>query len=175
MNEIYSIWDMEKNTIAGEYSMENIIEHAGELPRKRKFLSCYATYGSDADTKILHDNNGNLVKEFDILSLEITEDLMKTPFSNSNLGKSLEKEGNVKNIVTILNERNKNYELYYVRNDGYILRNPDGEAESICVGNNVDFIFYLVKKGACVVANSKTHPNYIKSIMEPLENEKDER
>ena len=144
MNEVYAIWDVEKNTITGEYSMEDIIGHAKTLPKERKFLSCYAIYGSETETKVLHDHNGNMVKEFDVLTLPVTEELMETSFNNSNLGKDLKKEGNVKNVIVALSERNRLYEIFYERDDGYIKRYLDGKIKSEGVAKDDDFIFKAI-------------------------------
>lgn len=168
MNELYAVWDKDSNTISGEYSIEELIANSENLPKNREFLTSYFKEGENYK-KYLRDDNGVLVKEFDVLQLEITEELMATSFCSSNLAKDIVEKGNVKSVIITLSDKDWYYSIYYVRNNGYINRNPEGIGPyDEAVGKRDDFIFYFVQKGALVVSNLKTNPDYIMEMLQPL-------
>ena len=173
MREIFAVWDKDNNTITGEYSIEDLISKGGELPKNRAFLTSFDIYGNENKPEYLRDSNKVLIKEFDVLTLDITEDLMSTTFSNSNIGKDLEKHPEVKQIILALGEREKLWELFYADQNGLIEQREDGDPKHEAMSDGPLFVSYLVQKGACVAANLKTQPDFITSRLRPLESEKE--
>ncbi len=173
MREIFAVWDKDNNTISEEYSINALIANGDNLPKNRAFLSNFVTYGDEKKPEHLRDNNKTLIKEFDVLSLDITEDLMNTTFSNSNIGKELAERPEVKQVILALGEREHFWELFYADQDGLIEQFENGEPKGEATGYGALFPTYLVNKGACVAANLKTQPDFITSRLRPLESEKE--
>lgn len=170
MREIYAVWGIDNNKIYGEYSIDELIAQGDQLPKNRAFLSNYETYGRDDDPKYLRDNNETLIKEFDVLSLDITEKLLNSTFGNSNIGKDLLKHPDVKQVIVTLGERAGLWRLYYADQDGHISRNEDDTPKTEAMAKNTDFICYLVAKGALVTANIKTQPDFITDLLHQADN-----
>ena len=173
MREIFAVWDKDNNTISVEYSIDDIILKGSEFPKNRAFLASFGVYGDENKPEYLRDNNQVLIKEFDVLILDITEDLMNTTFSNSNIGKELAEHPEVKHVILALGEREQFWELFYADQDGLIGQWENGEPKHEATGSGTLFPTYLVNKGACVQANLKTQPDFITSRLRPLESEKE--
>ena len=175
MNDLFAIFDTDKNIISGEYSIEDLIDKAKELPNHRKFLSYYGM-GSKDKYHVLRDNKNHPVKEGDYLSLEITEDLMATSFNNSNLGIAIKREGDIKSVLLAMNDKDDDYQLYFVRTNGYVNRKEEGfgEIQSVASGDDKLFPAYFLTKGAVIVANAYTDPEYLTLLTAPMRKEKED-
>lgn len=124
-------------------------------------------YGKDlllrSDTFIqylgYHDFNSVEVYEGDVLELKITDELMnhkENMFFNSNIGKYIEKEGNITSVI-LVNKYDKDcmsmdYEIYFCR-DCKIERDNDGIPDIGSMGDDKMFPQYLCCKGAVIIGN----------------------
>lgn len=99
------------------------------------------------------------VYEGDVLELKVTKELMNhdyDTFFNSNLGKYIEKEGNITSVI-LVNKYDKDcmsmdYEIYFCR-DCKIERDNDGIPDIGSMGDDKMFPQYLCCKGAVIIGN----------------------
>lgn len=114
-----------------------------------------------------HDSDGKEVYEGDVLILNITEDLMNheiSSFYNSNLGRIIEREGDITNVILVNNPNKQfmsmDYTIYFCRN-GRIARDEDGDFQVVCLGDDKAFPQYLCNKGAIVLGNIIEDKNFL--------------
>lgn len=124
----------------------------------------------------IHDANKTEVYEGDILELKITPELMdhnKNTFFNSNLGKLIEKEPDITSVILAFQADNRTlctpYEVYFMRKNSITNQSRldrDDDNNPVYYGGASDTMFpeYLCQKGAVIVANSITDPEYLQSL-----------
>lgn len=118
-----------------------------------------------------NDFNKEEVYEGDVLELKITEELMdhnKNMFFNSNIGKYIEKEGNITSVI-LLNRANKrcmsmNYEVYFCVNGKIERFEDDNSLKSSCIGEDSNFPQYLCSKGATIIGNIIMDENILENM-----------
>lgn len=118
----------------------------------------------------LHDADDKELYQGDMIELEITEELMKTSFRSSNLGKYCEKHPEITHIILEFKMRDiisMNYNIYPKIN-GKINYEKDGEAEKLASGEDSNFPQYLIQKGAKYIGNILEQPDLFKRQYIPL-------
>lgn len=102
----------------------------------------------------LKDSEGISVYEGAILSLKITDELLQTTFTNSNIGKAVVEQG-LSELILILEDSklaSKQYSLYFKKGTEYI-RDSKGGLKVQAKGADIYFPAYLIQRGAKVVGN----------------------
>lgn len=102
--------------------------------------------------------------EGDVIELKITDELMKTSFSNSNLGKYIKENPNITSIVlehkTDSSCVSMDYDVY-AKVDGEFVYRSDKKVKTIASGEDTMFPKYLVSKGAVYIGNVMENPYLI--------------
>ena len=114
---------------------------------------------------MLNDANEQKIYRGDILGLEITEELMKTSFSNSNLGKAVNERGVTRVLLYFKHDTkhiNARYEIYF-EIDGKLTSDEDGDVNVEAIGDDMNFPIYFITKGAIVVGNIFDNPELLKA------------
>ena len=148
----------EESGLTDIYTLQDLMQ--GTLKDCKVFLQ-YLGYKDAEKTEIF---------EGDILELKITDELMNhdsDTFYNSNLGKHIEKEGNITSVI-LVNKVEKDcmsmdYLGYFCVN-GRIERYEDGELEVAFMGDDKLFPQYLCCKGATVVGNIVVDKDFVERI-----------
>lgn len=148
--------------LSDAFTLQEAIQNKTHLPH---IVHEYIQYMGIADA------NHTDVYEGDILELKITEELMNhetDSFFNSNLGKTVEKEGDISSILLVFNKEHTRmstpYELYFVRTNGKINRDDNNTIESEAIGEDSLFPCYLCNKGAIVIGNQIAEPNFLQKF-----------
>ena len=103
--------------------------------------------------------------EGDVIELTITEDLMKSSFRNSNLGKYIEEHPGVTSIVLEHEPDNNCLSMSYVvyaKVNGAFEYQPNKRPKTIAHGEDSNFPQYLSCKGAVYIGNTIESPYLIK-------------
>ena len=172
MNNTYAIWDKDKNTLSGEYSIKQLV--GMKLPPNVEFVPSYYNVKKDGLPSPLRDFKGNAVKEFDIIKLPCGPEEKElwsdgNGFRFSNIGKEIKKMGDIKALYVGLTEAGNDYYLYFQHLDGYISTAYDGKIDShFCLDGGASFIAYLICKNAYVVCNTLVDPDFFEKLKQPL-------
>lgn len=125
----------------------------------------------------MHDADKTDVYAGDVLCLTITDELMNTTFSNSNLGKYIKDHPDITEVYLAINQPREgipavpfNYRLYFTHNHKIERWNdddPDSDDNSImhhCCGEDTLFPKYVSVKGAKIVANLYETPDFLNNL-----------
>ena len=142
-------------------SLEELIRNGSD------FLTKYDTFIQFLG---YHDASKQEVYEGDVLELKITDDLMnhdKDMFFNSNIGRCIEKEGDITSVI-LVNKFEKtcmtmSYDVYFCRS-GKIERDEDNDLVVECCGVDANFPQYLCNKGATVIGNIIVNKDLLESM-----------
>lgn len=120
------------------------------------------------------DSNNIDVYAGDVLCLPITDKLMETSFSNSNLGKYIEKHPGITEVYLVTNDPSGErpwlfyYEVYMAydhkieRHKDCSVDDPDYNKPVVnCYSDDTLFPRYLVAKGATIVGNMYVEPEFL--------------
>ena len=112
-----------------------------------------------------HDKSDRELYEGDVVELTITDDLMKSSFSNSNMGKYIEEHPNVTSVVI---EHKPNTDclsmsyVVYAKVNGEFEYLPNKMPKTLAYGEDSMFPKYLAQKGAVYIGNTIETPYLIK-------------
>lgn len=173
MNNIYAIWDKDKNTLSGEYSIKQLL--GMKLPPNAEIVpNYYNAKHNDGIRSPFRDSKGNVIREFDVIKLPCGPEEKElwsgnNAFRSSNIGKEIKRLGDIKALYVGLTEAGNDYYMYFQHLDGYIRTAYDGKIDShFCFDGGASFIAYLVCKNAYVVSNTLVDPDFFEKLKQPL-------
>lgn len=110
----------------------------------------------------------------DVLCLTITDELMRSTFSDSNLGKHIKEQPDITEVYLAICQPKEgvaitpfNYRLYFAHNhkiERWDDDDPNSEIMHHCCGEDTLFPKYVIVKGAKIVANLYETPDFLNNL-----------